>query len=108
MMDQNFNLMLINITGEHNITGTNPSVTESSKSLDVMMILSLILSSVGIFGNLNVLIVFLSHNKFRKKIPNIFIINQVSISHNFVFGKLWWEKGNRRIIPKNVQAEPFT
>ena len=89
MMDRNTNLTNVNTTHKHNITGnfTEPRLAETSKSLDVMMILRLFLSSVGIVGNLNVLIVFLSHKKFRKKIPNIFIINQVSISHlqSFIF-----------------------
>ena len=88
MMNQNIYLALTKMYTD-NITSnfTDPGVAKMSKGLDVMMLLRLILSSVGILGNLNVLIVFLSHKKFRKKIPNIFIINQVSISyfHSFIF-----------------------
>ena len=58
---------------------TKPIDTNISSSVDVTEVLRLILSSVGIIGNLTVLIIFLNHRKFRKKIPNIFIINQVRI-----------------------------
>ena len=34
-------------------------------------------ASVGIVANLTVIVVFLNHKKLRRKIPNIFIINQV-------------------------------
>ena len=37
------------------------------------------IASVGIVANLMVIITFLNHKKLRKKIPNIFIINQVRI-----------------------------
>ena len=57
---------------------TFPNSTFSNKTVDIMMVLRLIMSSVGIIGNFTVIIVFLSHRKFRKKIPNIFIVNQVS------------------------------
>ena len=43
------------------------NVNETSKSVDVMMIIRFILSFIGIIGNLTVLIVFLNHSKFRKK-----------------------------------------
>ena len=35
------------------------------------------IASVGIMANLTVIVVFLSQRKYRRKIPNIFIINQV-------------------------------
>ena len=35
------------------------------------------IASVGIVANLTVIVVFLNHKKLRRKIPNIFIINQV-------------------------------
>ena len=66
-MDQNINLSLTKVYVD-NITGNfTDTSTDISKGLDVMMILRLILSSVGIIGNLNVLIVLLNHNKFRKR-----------------------------------------
>ena len=51
---------------------------DSDKSLDIMMVLSTAISSVGIIANLTVVIIFLNNKKLRCKIPNIFIINQVS------------------------------
>ena len=47
----------------------------------VMMILHSTTASVGIVANLTVVVAFLRHKKFRRKIPNIFIINQVSGIH---------------------------
>ena len=52
-------------------------MSESSQAVDVMMVLSTIIASVGIVANFTVIIVFLNDKKLRKKIPNIFIINQV-------------------------------
>ena len=66
----------------------NISVSEENKTLptqndskfDVMMLLQCIIASVGIVANLTVVIVFLNHKQLRRKIPNRFIINQVSNS----------------------------
>ena len=56
----------------------------SSKNFDIMQILQLVIASLGITTNLIVVVVFLNHKKLRKKIPNICIINQVSIiKHTF-------------------------
>ena len=52
---------------------------EKERSLDVMFILSLSIAAVGIFSNLTVVIAFLPNKKLRIKIPNMFIINQVSL-----------------------------
>ena len=46
--------------------------------MNMMMIISTIIASVGIVANLVVDIVFLNQKKMRCKIPNMFIINQVS------------------------------
>ena len=43
-----------------------------------MMVLQCIIASVGIIANLTVVAVFLYHKELRRKIPNRFIINQVS------------------------------
>ena len=48
-------------------------------SLDVMDIVQLSIAPVGIIGNFTVIVVFLSHRKLRRKIPNRFIVNQVRI-----------------------------
>ena len=70
------------LTSVENMTAnsTFPDLILLNKSVDIMMIVRLTMSSVGIIGNFTVIIVFLSHKKYRKKIPNIFIINQVSES----------------------------
>ena len=58
---------------------TLPSSEETSGAILTMMIIHTIIASVGILGNFTVILAFLNHKKFRKKIPNIFILNQVSI-----------------------------
>ena len=55
------------------------SIRGPLQSVDVMMLLSTIIASVGIGANFTVIIFFLNDQKLRKKIPNIFIINQVGI-----------------------------
>ena len=54
-------------------------MSESSQTVDIMMVLSTIVASVGIVANFTVIVVFLNDKKLRRKIPNIFIINQVGI-----------------------------
>ena len=58
---------------------TLPSSEETSGTILTMMIIHIIIASVGILGNFTVILAFLNHKKFRRKIPNIFILNQVSI-----------------------------
>ena len=62
---------------DDNVT-TNETSEEISQNVDVMMILSSTIACVGIVSNLTVVIVFLNHKKLRCKIPNMFIINQLS------------------------------
>ena len=70
------------------VTFTDSPVNQTSdNSLDIsesvwnfMRILTCIIASVGISSNLTVVVVFLNHMKLRLKIPNRFIVNQVSIS----------------------------
>ena len=50
----------------------------NGNSIDVMMLLSTIVASIGIVSNATVIIAFLNHKKLRSKIPTMFIINQVS------------------------------
>ena len=78
------NVFLVNSTAEK-ICEINTSVSEENNNLstqneeiDVMMLLQCIIASVGIIANLTVVIVFLNHKELRRKIPNRFIINQVS------------------------------
>ena len=71
---------------QNNITTDPGTVTDSldtdgtSTSIDVMLVLSSAIASVGIISNLTVVVVFVNDKKLRSKIPNIFIINQVSYS----------------------------
>ena len=44
---------------------------------DSIRIIQSTTACVGIVANLTVIVVFLNHKKLRRKIPNIFIINQV-------------------------------
>ena len=59
--------------------GSLPSSEQTSGTTLTMMVIHTIIASVGILGNFTVILAFLNHKKFRKKIPNIFILNQVSI-----------------------------
>ena len=47
---------------------------DDSREQNIMVIQSTT-ASVGIMANLTVIVVFLNHKKFRRKIPKIFIIN---------------------------------
>ena len=54
-------------------------ISEANREqFNVMQILQLLIVSVGIIGNLTVIVVFMNHRKLRRKIPNRFIVNQVS------------------------------
>ena len=59
----------------HNTTLISPSTYENTT--DVVTICSIVIASVGILANGNVLAVLGNHRKLRNKVPNIFIINQV-------------------------------
>ena len=52
---------------------------EKDDSKNVMTILSTAIASVGIVANMNVVVVFMCQPKLRRKIPNMFIINQVNV-----------------------------
>ena len=85
MFDLNYN---------HNIVFNNETMNtkislgpDTEKPLDIMMVLSTVTASVGIFANLTVVVVFVKHRRLRRKIPNIFIINQVSSRHFYLSNK---------------------
>ena len=63
---------------------TFSSSTEMPGNVTVMMILQSLISSVGIIANMTVVVVFINDRKLRVKIPNMCIINQVSIKF-FIF-----------------------
>ena len=60
------------------ISEENNDLSIQNEEFDVMMLLQCIIASVGIIANLTVVTVFLNHKELRRKIPNRFIINQVS------------------------------
>ena len=70
-----------------NETNDNSStLKEASIDKQTTFITHCTISSIGIVTNFTVIIVFLNDKKLRKKIPNIFIINQVRVILNdFVF-----------------------
>ena len=85
--EENFTVPRENVT-----LHTQTSSTESE--MDVMMILSSTIASLGIISNLTVVVVFLKNKKLRIKIPNIFIINQVSLDlfyneNNLTYSKIY-------------------
>ena len=51
-------------------------------SADIMVLLSVVIACLGIVLNFTVVVVFLNSKKLRTKIPNMFIINQVSKTFN--------------------------
>ena len=53
-------------------------LVENGDAMNIMTILSTAIASVGIVANMNVVVVFMSQQKLRRKIPKMFIINQVS------------------------------
>ena len=57
---------------------TEPVEADLSNKFNVMMILQMLIASVGIVANCSVVFAFLNHKQLRVKIPNMFIINQVS------------------------------
>ena len=69
-----------------NVTLSN--IAETSSDFDAMRILQIIISSVGIIGNFTVVFVFVNHKQLRVKIPNMFIINQISYSRSNL--DHWW------------------
>ena len=56
----------------------NSSTGDQNLMQQVVIIIQAVIASVGILSNFTVIVAFLNHKKFRQKIPNKFIINQVS------------------------------
>ena len=70
--DGNFTVRRENVT-------LDTRISSKESKMDVMMILSSTIAPLGIISNLTVVVVFLRSKKLRIKIPNIFIVNQVSL-----------------------------
>ena len=63
--------------GQGNLNSTTINSNNGTTREQIILIIQSTTASVGIVANLTVIIVFLNHKKLRRKIPNIFIINQV-------------------------------
>ena len=68
-----------NFTVHRENVALDTQTSSKESKMDIMMILSSAIASLGITSNLTVVVVFLKNKKSRIKIPNIFIVNQVSI-----------------------------
>ena len=71
---------------------TKETITSGAEVSDIMKILQMIIAIVGIIGNFTVVFAFLNHKQLRKKIPNMFIINQVSCLFS-IFASSIFNKG---------------
>ena len=72
---------VLRILDEHiymNDIQCNVTTTDSEDPMqEIVAISQCVISSVGIIANSTVIVVFVNDKKLRRKIPNIFIINQV-------------------------------
>ena len=68
------------VVGE-NVTSSDLLQNSSKQSdhLNITQILQCVIASIGIGANFTVIVAFLNNRKLRRKVPNIFIINQVSV-----------------------------
>ena len=64
---------------EDSIISSSQNSSNGTSRDQIILIIQSTTASVGIMANLTVIVVFLNHKKLRRKIPNIFIINQVRI-----------------------------
>ena len=64
---------------ENSTRNQTPVSSHKEYQINAVTIISTSIASVGIIANLTVVIAFVNNKKLRRKIPNIFIINQVSL-----------------------------
>ena len=83
-------MFALNETG--NITSTAKAASIDEPMEESTFISHSTIASIGIVTNFTVIAVFLSNRKLRKKIPNIFIINQVSSIGLYFVSKLETQK----------------
>ena len=69
-----------------NISFTSNDPTNDNVRETTIRIIQSSVASIGIVSNLTVIVVFVNHKKLRRKIPNIFIINQVRTEYIHY----WW------------------
>ena len=75
--ENNVTIQFLNCTN----AGKNSSSTKGDITPEIMNIIQNIIGCVGIIANSTVIVVFVNHKELRRKIPNIFIINQVTLQH---------------------------
>ena len=69
----------LRLTNDLNFTTENSLNSQTyPEEYGVMQILQLIIATVGVTTNLTVIVVFLNNKELRRKIPNRFIVNQIS------------------------------
>ena len=79
-------MSVVNNTDFTDTRSTNLTVlntVETSYNFDVMMILQMLIASVSVIANFTVVFTFLNHKQLRRKIPNMFIINEVCYLYLF-------------------------
>ena len=64
---------------ENSTTNQTPVSSHKEYEINVVTFISTSIASVGIIANLTVVVAFVNNKKLRRKIPNIFVINQVSL-----------------------------
>ena len=74
---QPYDTTIINLELQNYGRSSNSSNNNSDSILPVNIIIHSTIACIGIVANATVVIVFLKHKKLRRKVPNIFIINQV-------------------------------
>ena len=82
------------ITNETFISNNSGTGNAREDSIRIIRIIQSSVASVGIIANLTVIVVFLNHRKLRRKIPNIFIINQVRKSTHLQLDGCYQLTGN--------------
>ena len=75
------------LTTDAVITNTTLDKLRKEDNVNLVMMISTIITSIGIMANLSVVVVFLNQKKLRNKIPHIFIINQVG--YVFIFNSFF-------------------
>ena len=73
--EREFNIS--DIEANSTIRNVSSTVLEEDKTQQLVFIFQSIISAVGIVANATVVVVFMKHKKLRRKITNIFLINQV-------------------------------
>ena len=85
--------------------GTFAAISSRSTLINLnIRIIQTVTASLGIVTNLTVIVVFLNHKKLRRKIPNIFITNQVRVIKLHFFLKL----ATIRLFVQQVHIHKYT